>query len=98
MQVYWNDDECSGDGKWWLGTIVQVKQPLSRGGDSPHALRITLQSLHLLIATPGRCPAVFLLQDVRDGENADVLADPFGAGQLWERFTLQFLGELPSAV
>ncbi len=33
------------------------------------------------------------LQDVRDGENADVLADPFGAGRLWERFTLQWQGE-----
>jgi len=24
LQVYWNDDECAGAGKWWLGTIVQV--------------------------------------------------------------------------
>lgn len=25
VQVYWNDDECVGAGKWWLGTIIQVQ-------------------------------------------------------------------------
>ena len=36
------------------------------------------------------------MQDVRGGENADVLADPFGAGRLWERFEVEWQGEARS--
>ncbi|KAL4448446.1 hypothetical protein ABPG75_005665 [Micractinium tetrahymenae] len=54
-QTYWNEDETTGTGAWWLGRIVA---------------------------------------DQRGGRHADVLADPFAAGDLWDRFEVEWQGKV----
>jgi hypothetical protein len=59
-QVYWNDDEGTGPGEWWLGTIVQD----ARGGGCGPRCWFQLSSNHaqrsrqakLLAAAPASLP------------------------------------------